>query len=332
MNNVERITRVLSFEKIDRLPMIEWAQWWDKTVERWHKQGLSAALKDEWEISDYFGLDSHRQFLLLSRSKDCPAEKSNGAGLVTSEKEYEELKESGHLFSGSYFDANELGKWNDRMEAGESVVWATLEGYFWFPRTLFGIERHLYAFYDLPDLMKKMNQELVEYQIKQLGIFTKIAKPIFVTFAEDLSYNHGPMLSQEQFKEFIAPYYEQIVPELKKLEIKIFMDTDGDVMPVIPWLKNVGIEGVLPLERMAGVDVPKIRRENPEFLMIGGFDKTVMHKGKQAVKAEFDRLLPTMKTGGYIPSVDHQTPPQISLDQYKEYLQIFSEYAKRATS
>ena len=45
-----------------------------------------------------------------------------------------------------------------------------------------------------------------------------------------------------------------------------------------------------------------------------------------AMKAEFDRLLPTMNKGGFIPSVDHQTPPGVSFEQYKEYLQLLDEY------
>ena len=45
---------------------------------------------------------------------------------------------------------------------------------------------------------------------------------------------------------------------------------------------------------------------------------------------EFERLLPLMKTGGFIPSVDHQTPPHVSLDQYRQYLSLLHEYSRKA--
>ena len=32
-----------------------------------------------------------------------------------------------------------------------------------------------------------------------------------MTMAEDMSYNHGPMISQAIFEEFIAPYYRRII-------------------------------------------------------------------------------------------------------------------------
>jgi hypothetical protein len=37
-----------------------------------------------------------------------------------------------------------------------------------------------------------------------------------------------------------------------------------------------------------------------------------------------------MRSGGYIPSVDHQTPPEVSLDDYRLYLQLLKEYAQKA--
>ena len=34
MNHVERFRAVMSFQPVDRLPMWEWAMWWDKTIDR----------------------------------------------------------------------------------------------------------------------------------------------------------------------------------------------------------------------------------------------------------------------------------------------------------
>jgi uroporphyrinogen-III decarboxylase len=64
--------------------------------------------------------------------------------------------------------------------------------------------------------------------------------------------------------------------------------------------------------------------------MLGGYDKTIMHLGEEAMRKEFERLLPTMKKGRYIPSVDHQTPPDVSMEQYGTYLKLFREYAEKA--
>ncbi len=51
-----------------------------------------------------------------------------------------------------------------------------------------------------------------------------------------------------------------------------------------------------------------------------------MDVSEEAMREEFERLLPAMKSGGYIPSVDHQTPPGVSLENYWKYLALLKEY------
>ena len=61
--------------------------------------------------------------------------------------------------------------------------------------------------------------------------------------------------------------------------------------------------------------------------MVGAFDKTVMHDGEEAMRREFERLLPAIKSGRYIPSVDHQTPPDVTVEDYRTYMKLLREYA-----
>ena len=55
-----------------------------------------------------------------------------------------------------------------------------------------------------------------------------------------------------------------------------------------------------------------------------------MNKGEDVMRAEFERVPPTATKGGFIPACDHQTPPGVSLDDYKLYLSLFAEYADKA--
>ena len=84
------------------------------------------------------------------------------------------------------------------------------------------------------------------------------------------------------------------------------------------------------MERQAGVDVARIKKNYPDIKIIGAYDKMVMPKGEEAMREEFERLLPTMKLGGFIPSCDHQTPPGVSLENYYIYLRLLGEYCKKA--
>jgi len=54
-----------------------------------------------------------------------------------------------------------------------------------------------------------------------------------------------------------------------------------------------------------------------------------MNQGEPAMRAEFERLAGLMRTGGFIPSVDHQTPPGVSLEDYRVYLRLLREYSEQ---
>ncbi|MHC4645641.1 MAG: uroporphyrinogen decarboxylase family protein [Planctomycetota bacterium] len=329
MNHVERFRAVMNFESVDRLPRWEWAMWWDKTIERWHKEGLPGHLKfnDVFGISEYFGLDPYMQFWFSTTEATIEATQHHVEGVVSNMDDY--LKVKPRLYPDHSQAIASMRRWAEQQKDGRAVVWATLEGFFWFPRTLMNIERLSYAFYDQPELVHAINRDLLEFNLNLVRQMAEVCVPTFMTLAEDMSYNHGPMISKETFDEFLAPYYRKLMPVMEELNIIPIVDTDGDVALMVPWLEGAGIVGVLPLERQAGVDGMLLRQQFPELRMIGHFDKMVMNQGEEAMLNEFERLRPVMKTGGFIPSVDHQTPPGVSIEEYRCYLRLLEEYSVR---
>jgi len=324
MNHVERFRAVMNFQPVDRLPRWEWAMWWDLTLERWYREGLPANLTDVFDIAVHLGLDPYRQFWFSTTDATIEAAQHHVIGKVNHADDY--LAVRSRLYPAHEAAIAELEPWAARQRRGEAVVWITLEGFFWLPRTLMGPERHLLAFYDQPELIHLICEDLAGYNLRLLEAVSRVCVPTFVTFAEDMSYNHGPMISRAMFESFIAPCYRRILPRVRELGILAIVDTDGDVTSMVPWLLDLGLEGVLPLERQAGVDGTVLRQRFPRLRMIGHYDKMVMDRGEPAMRAEFERLRPLIRSGGFIPSVDHQTPPSVSLGAYRTYLALLEEY------
>ena len=326
MNHVERFRAVMNFQSVDRLPRWEWAMWWDKTIARWHGEGLPSELKFNrvFEIAQYFGLDPYQQFWFSTTEATIEATQHHVEGVVADMDDYRRIRP--HIYPNHTNAIEAMRPWAVRQTLGQAVVWATLEGFFWFPRTLMNIEQLSYAFYDQPELIHAINNDLTEFNLGLIRQMEKVCVPTFMTIAEDMSYNLGPMISQQHFNEFLAPYYRRLVAALNELNIMLIVDTDGDVTQLVPWLQNVGVAGVLPLERQAGVDGMKLRKQFPNLRMIGHYNKLVMNHGEEAIRAEFERLVPLMKAGGFIPSVDHQTPPGVSIENYRIYLRLLEEF------
>jgi hypothetical protein len=311
------------------MPVFEWATWWDQTIARWEGEGLPAGLGVRG-VKEFFGLDADCQYWFPQmRSGARPVSGAPEGAWIRDEEDYDALLPL--LYAEPDEAARSLwARWREEQAKGEIVVWITFCGFFWWPRVLLGIEPHLFAFHDQAGLMTRIIQDQVAHIRRSLEAVCEVCMPDFMTFAEDMSYNHGPMISRSLFERFLEPAYREAIPLLKAHGITVLIDSDGQVEPMIPWLEAVGVEGILPLERMAGVDVARIRAQRPQFIMIGAFDKTVMHRGEAAIRAEFERLLPVMRSGRFIPSVDHQTPPEVSIEDYWLYLGLLREYAERA--
>ena len=328
MNHVERFRAVMNFQPVDRLPRWEWAMWWDLTIDRWHGEGLPRELGSGqvFDIARYFGLDPYQQFWFSTTDSTIEATQHHVEGIVSNMDDY--LRIRPQLFPNHGASIETMRPWAQRQRLGDAVVWCTLEGFFWFPRTLMGFSKLMLAFYEQPELIHQINRDLLEFNFGLLDKIFPACVPTFMTIAEDMSYNHGPMISKRVFDDFVAPYYRELLPRLQERNIPLVMDTDGDVTLLAPWLQELGVTGVLPLERQAGVDGMKLRRQFPALRMVGHFDKMTMNRGEAAMRAEFERLAPLMKTGGFIPSVDHQTPPGVSLEQYRCYLRLLDEFTK----
>lgn len=324
MNHVERFRAAMGFQPVDRLPRWEWAMWWDLTIRRWHGEGLPCGLEDVFEIGEYFGLDPYKQFWFSTTEATIEAVQHHVEGSVSTMDDY--LRIRPRLYPDHFGAIESMRPWAARQAAGDAVVWTTLEGFFWFPRTLLGFERLMLAYYDQPELVHQINQDLLAFNLRLLDQMEASCAPTFCTIAEDMSYNHGPMVSRRICDEFLTPYYRPLLARLKELNALVVVDTDGDVTRLVPWLLDMGVDGVLPLERQAGVDGFALREKFPRLGMVGHFNKLVMHKGEAAMRAEFERLQPLMRSGGFVPSVDHQTPPEVPLEAYRLYLRLLDEF------
>ena len=318
----------MNFLPFDRLPILEWAGWWNATIERWHGEGLPVDRVDRYAICEHFGLDLYKQDWFGVMTPDCPRPRSHGSGIIESEADYERILP--HLYPSTPVEEQIWRRWAREQQEGRVVLWFTVNGFFWFARRLLGIERHLYAFYDQPELMHRINSDLANWILIVIRQVCSICTPDFMTFGEDMSYNKGSMLSKDLFDEFMRPYYDRVIPVLRERGIMPIIDSDGDVTTPAYWFEEAGLEGILPLERQAGVDIAALRAAHPRMRFIGHFDKMTMNRGEMAMRAEFERLMPTAAKGGYLISCDHQTPPGVSYKDYQTYLSLFREYSEKA--
>ncbi|MDR0474486.1 MAG: hypothetical protein LBH43_12535 [Treponema sp.] len=221
-----------------------------------------------------------------------------------------------------------------KAAAEGQIICANLVGGYMYLRSLMGPVDLLYLFYDNPELIHCCMRAWFHLAD---AVYTEIQKEIVfdeIFFAEDICYNHGFLISEDMIREFLFPYYQQLLSNVKSRQpdktrhLFFQLDTDGYSDPAIPLYKEVGLDYLSPFEVASGCDVVKTGIEYPDLLIRGGFDKRIMAAGKDAIDREIDRIMPVMKKrGGYIPTCDHGVPEEVSFENYLHYRKRMLEFA-----
>lgn len=219
-------------------------------------------------------------------------------------------------------------------EAGKMMS-ARISGAYMYLRSLIGPEDLLYMFYDDPETIHRCMEQWFVINDTTTEIMQQYISFDEVFFGEDICYKDGLLISPDMWREFLKPYYEQLLTNIKKRNVDktrhvyLQIDTDGDCRPAIPLYKELGMDVMSPFEAAAGCDVVEIGQKEPWLAMSGGFDKRILAEGKDAIDREVDRILPVMRRrGGYYPTCDHGVPEEVEFEDWVHFRKRLLEFSK----
>jgi hypothetical protein len=99
------------------------------------------------------------------------------------------------------------------------------------------------------------------------------------------------------------------------------------VTDIITLFMEAGVDGMLPFEFAAGIDIGSITRQYPDFIISSGIGKREIANAREAIDRELERLPPAMLArGGYPPPMDYHVPPEMSYADFQYYLERTREY------
>lgn len=196
-------------------------------------------------------------------------------------------------------------------------------GFYWRAREFMGTENLSLAWYDYPEMMHDMMEYFADFIMETSRPVLEKTGVEYFTFNEDMSMKGGPLLGPETFRTFIFPHLRRLVDFFKSHGVRyVAVDTDGDPRPLVPLLMEAGVDILWPLERASDSDPLWYRREYGRDLRLwGGVDKRVLARGPRAIREHLRALVPLVEEGGYIPSVDHTVPPDVSWDNFAAYME-----------
>jgi len=166
-----------------------------------------------------------------------------------------------------------------------------------------GWELFSYAYIEYPELMHLWLQAIADFEEKRIhDIADSRLSPLVLSYC-DIAWNKGLIFSPEFLRKELIPFLKQNVDAWHSHGIKVFYHSEGDIRQIIPDLISAGIDGIHPVEPMAGMSTKEIKEKYPGLLMIGGLDNSqmlnnwTMDEIDNAIK---DAISGGKENGGYI--------------------------------
>jgi uroporphyrinogen decarboxylase len=228
---------------------------------------------------------------------------------------------------GDRYPADWLEKtdgWNNRDHVLVMSRNCGTKGFFWRAREWMGTENLCFAWYDMPDLMHEMMEFIADFTIEVSKPMLEETVPDYIFINEDMAMKNGPLLSPDQYREFISPHMRRLVDFFKSKGVKYaVVDTDGNSEPLLGDLLEAGVDAIWPMERASQDQDPlKLRKKYGRDLRLwGGVDKRELAKSPEAIERHLASLAPLIEDGGFIPTVDHLVPPDVSLENFEYYME-----------
>ncbi len=360
MNPRERFLRCNRFQSVDHVPSVEIAVW-SQTVERWQNEGMPRDVDTSFVISgnEYFGFERWEYIPLnvllcppfeheVIEEDDRIAVFRDSSGIVrrglkdgSSMDQYLEFpvkdRPSFLQMKERYNPKSPIrypSYWQDRVRCyqGRDYPLALTGiggfGFYSMLRRWMGTENACTIFYDDPALAEEMLDFLVEFFIEVTSKALNDVDVDWYNYFEDFAFKTGPLVSPWIFKKFLLPRYRIINDYLLSHGVDIIsLDSDGNTEVLLPMIIESGINNIVPLEQAAGMDAVKLRQEYGTALTLwGSIDKRELAKGRKEIERELLRQVPALlETGGYIPTIDHSVPPDVSYDNFLYYLELKSK-------
>ncbi len=352
MTNKERFLRIMNYQAVDRLPVLD-------------LEPLEVIILDRWQKEELPTGKDHMDFLNMARivptggGRVQPIPKFEEKIVSEEEDYYSQITELGgivrrrrdapHTFYGhTEFPIKTRDDWKKyqkllnpadtaarlgnildpdnvrRLNASTDPVGMEFFPYlFRFGFYTMGMEGFLMAFYDDEDLIHEMFAQAAKVLMANMDqILGKISIDA-AYFCEDLAGRNGPLVSPEIYDRFWAPYQKPILKKLKDAGVPVIcMWSAGRYEQLIPTMMEHGFNCTWPLERQSGIDPFMIRQEfGHDLRMAGGISLKALIDGPEAIDRDIEELMPLIKDGGFIPTLDDMVPLECPFSHYRHMIE-----------
>ena len=244
-----------------------------------------------------------------------------GKGLIRGEKDLELLD-----FPDPYDDSLYVGPEEYARKKGEfALIFSTRLGV--SPTYLsMGMEQFSYALYDNPELVEKVMDAYCRWATAVVERICQLDFDILWS-SDDLAWKAAPLFSPKFFRDVVVPKIRKVV---EKITIPWVHHSDGNILPLLDDLIDLGVRGIHPVEPGA-MDINDVKkRYGRKVCLLGNIDVNTLSIGtpeevEQEVRKRIREVAPG---GGYIVSSGNSIPSYCKPENVLAMAEAIQKYGK----
>ncbi len=343
INSRKIVKQALSFERPDRLPIFD-ASIWDEFSTAWFEQkGISPGS----EISEYFPNDLHTvrpnevffptNMGVIRREDQYEVSRDGWGRTVKTRKDAKFSQVVKRVFdSPSDLDKIEFespaletrfSRFKKAVEERRSegrAVFANTGGPFIRSSFFRGETEYLIDMAGDESLAKeianRVGEHLMNVGLEAMRIGNTYDFGIWIY--DDMCNVNSPMFSPNAFERILMPVYEKMVATYKAAGARwVILHCDGNLLPLLDMLLDVGIDGINPVEYAAGMDVTRLLPEYyGKLRFVGGVCNThILPTNDPALIEPHVREIAMAGRDGGLVIGTHSVGPDVAPGSYELY-------------
>ena len=193
---------------------------------------------------------------------------------------------------------------------------------------LMGFESMCMGLIKDPNLVSNLFSKIGKIQLGALEKAISYGNVGAVWLVDDIAFNIGLMISPKYLREFLFPWYKEMINLCSKKDIPVIYHSDGNIWEVMPDIIKIGAKAIHPIEPKA-MDIIEVKEKTKgKLALIGNIDVDILvRKDRNRIISEVKNLLSRVaKNGAFCLGSSNSIPNWVSIENYRAMLETNNKY------
>lgn len=215
---------------------------------------------------------------------------------------------------------------------GQRAIMAQVTDVFDIAReSLTGDVVYFEAMIENPDLVDRVNEIVLNYNLKFIKNCIELGADILCVTG-DFAMTKQPFVSPEFTDRFLIPALKKQVEFGHNLGVPVFKHTDGNLWPIMDLVVGTGIDGLHPIDPMAGMDLADVKAKyGDRICLVGNINcgPTLSWRSEEEVRQEVkEAIRKAGYGGGYICASSNSIHSGVRPENYIAMVKAIRDYGK----